>query len=253
MKPLLLLLLSITSLSAAETREWRNPDGTKSVRGYVFKRDSQNLIITLSKNARQQTIPLNQLHQDDLNWLNQNHPPTPSSPAKSSTTTDQDEGVLENLRFGDSRSEVTRKLKHSKMFEATMAETFFGRMGLNGIFKSKEKIGGLHGFLYFDWDENDGLQSITVQTEPQDPAMWKSQLEPCMTEFVNLLSALYGKVTAASQRTDPATLQDGMIMADFLWKLEPKGSILLGPSKIDGKLHVAVRFTQQEFAPSPAP
>ena len=39
------------------------------------------------------------------------------------------------------------------------------------------------------------------------------------------------------------------MFANYLWKLEPKGSVLLGPAKEDGKIMVAVRFTEENHAP----
>lgn len=242
MKTPIALILTASVLCAAPPREWRSRSGDKSLRGYFVKRDQKNLVVTLTSNARQHTIPISQLHPDDRLWLDKNYPVAESKRAEPEEATN---GVLENIGFGDTRDEVTQKLLASRMFESTMDQTFFGRMGLNGIFKSTETIGGLHGYLFFDWDEDGGLESITLQTEPQEIGRWKTHLEPCMEEFVKLISALHGKAAAATHRTNPASLDDGMFMGDYLWRLEPVGSILLGPSRMDGKIHISVRFTKE--------
>lgn len=238
-------LLLLVSLSA-ETRQWRNTTGDKSIKGRFIKRDSTSVTIRCG-DLTDLKLQLTQIHAEDVRWLNDNHPLDASSSGRRPGTAAPSSGVLDRLNFGDSRAEVTSKLRTSKMFEATVAETFFGRTGLNGIFKSKKTIGGMHGYLYFDWEENGGLSKITWQTEAKNPSAWESTLKPCMNEFVQLLNSIYGKSQDATEKSNPATMSDNTMMVDHVWKLDPKGSVLLGPSKMQGKIQIAVRFMSDDL------
>jgi hypothetical protein len=215
------------------------------------KRDAQGLTI-MKKDLRNLVIPYNKLDPADLRWLDEHHPlsgsPRPSSSARPRSPST---GVIDELRFGDTRSEVVAKLRRSPIFESTVAETFMGRTGLNGVFRTKQTVGGIHCLLDFDWDHQDGLSEITLKTEPKEPTAWETSLQPCMAEFVTLITSLHGTPLVANKTVNLGTLQEGDMMANYLWNLEPRGSILLGPAKQDGHLHVAVRFTFKRHTARP--
>lgn len=242
MKPALALLAVLTlPVLGNDFRPWRNAEGDKSIQGRFVKRDAFSLTI-LREDRRQLTLPLEKIHPDDVAWLNQNHPlpqPKPAEPA----------GVIENLRFGDTRNEVMAKLSKSKMFETKVAAAHMARTGLNGVFRTKKTIGGYHCVLSFNWHEEGGLKAITLQTDPEDISAWDSKLKPCFNEMVNLVSALHGKALVDNKKVDLQQLENDAMFANYFWHLEPQGSVLLGPAKQDGKVMVAVRFTEESMQP----
>jgi hypothetical protein len=240
---LCLLTLLLLPLSASEFRPWRNNEGDKSIEGRFVKRDEFNLTI-LRRDHREITLPLSKIHADDVRWLNEKHPLPPPPPPKSV-------GVIDELRFGDSRSEVTAKLKKSPIFETSVPDTLFARTGLNGIFHTKNKIGGYQCLLSFNWHDEGGLKEIMLQTPTEDLSSWDSKLKPCFAELVKLISALHGKPLIANEKIDLTQLQDDSMTANYLWHLESKGSVLLGPAKENGKLMVAVRFSEETYQPQP--
>lgn len=242
MKPVLCILaLLLLPLSAAEFRPWRNAEGNKSIEGRFIKRDDTSLTI-LRRDRKELTLPLSKIHADDVRWLNEKYPAPPPPPIKPV-------GVIDELHFGDTPGEVTAKLKKSFMFEATVADTFLARTGLNGVFRTKKTIGGYHCLLSFNWHEAGGLKDITLQTPAENLSSWDAKLKPCFTEMVQLISALHGKPIIANEKIDLTELDDDSMTANYLWRLEPKGSVLLGPAKEKGKLLVAVRFTEETHQP----
>lgn len=242
MKPVIVFLLLLTlPLFADDFRPWRNSEGDKSIDGRFVKRDAFSLTI-LRRDRRELTLPLEKIHTDDVTWLNKTHPLPAPKPAKPA-------GVIDELQFGDTRAEVTAKLKKSPMFETKVVAALMGRTGLNGIFRTKKTIGGYHCFLSFNWHEEGGLKEITLATEPEDIAAWDKKLKPCFDEMVELVSSLHGKPSVDPKKVDLSALANDSMFANYLWKLEPKGSVLLGPAKEDGKIMVAVRFTEESLAP----
>lgn len=236
-----LLTLLLLPLAASEFRPWRNTEGDKSIEGRFIKRDEFNLTI-LRRDRRELTLPLSKIHADDIRWLNQKHPVPPPLPPKPV-------GVIDNLFFGDTRSEVTAKLKKSSMFETSVPDALFARTGLNGIFRTKKTIGGYQCQLTFNWHEEGGLKEITLETPHEDISAWDAKLKPCFAEMVQLISALHGKPLIANEKVDLTKLQNESMNANYLWRLEPSGSVLLGPAKQDDKLLVAVRFTEETHRP----
>lgn len=240
----LLVCLGSGSLTAAP-RPWKSEDGQRSVMGDFVKRDAASVTI-LRQDRKQVVIPLEKLHPDDRTWVNANHPlPGEAMPPKAA--------VFDSLCFGDTREQVTEKLKASKFVEMTTAETFIGRTGLNGIFKTRGKIGGLDASLYFDWTEADGLKEISLQTDALPPTDLEGKLIPCWKEFIPLMTTLYGKPLHAGDRLAISSIQDGSMTSTHLWKLDGGGSAMLGAAREGRNYQIVVRFTQRSVQPVALP
>ena len=246
-RALLLLALLTLPLTASEFRSWRNAEGDKSIEGRFVKRD-QSQVTIIRRDRREITLPLSKIHADDLLWLNNNHPLAGAPAALASPS-----GVIDNLRFGDTRGEVIAKLKSSTMFATTVPDTMLARTGLNGIFHTKNTIGGYSCTLSFNWDEEDKLKEITLQTPLEPASAWDSKLKPCFAELVKVISILHGKPLIANEKIDLSHLENGSITANYLWHLQPKGSVLLGPARENNQFLVAVRFTKETHQPQPTP
>lgn len=148
--------------------------------------------------------------------------------------------------FGDTRDGTLAKLKASKIVEMTTDETFLGRSGMNGVFKTRQKIGSLNGFLYFDWNAEGGLKELTLQTAAIPSANYTTELEPSWKEFVNLLTTLYGKAAQSGPMPSMQSIPDGSLLPSHLWSLENGTSILLGTAREGDTYQLVVRFTQKK-------
>lgn len=243
----LISLLAAASAQSlfAETRTWRSSDGVRSVQGEFVKRDANSVTIMNHSGYKELTIDFSKLHPDERKWVDANHPLTkPDSPtAKPSAAAT---GFFETLTFNDTRETALTKLKVSKIVKMTVDETFIGRSGLNGVFSNRQKVGGLTTSLYFGWSDAGTLQELNVQTEPLPNTSYKTQLEPCWTEFIELLTTLHGKPMQKGSLPSMESLSDGMFAPSHVWNIESGGCAMLGTAREGNKYQVVVRFTQKK-------
>lgn len=251
--PLFWLVLTAITLHAAP-RDWKNQDGSRTIRAELIKRDPSSITIRRTTDFKDIIIPVAQIHADDRAWLDANYPlnqvkKTTGKPNNSDAP--DDAAVFDKLSFGDTRDEVLAKLKTSKFVELSVDETFLGRTGLNDVFRTRKKIGGLDASLFFDWTEDGKLKEVTLQTKGLPADALKTQLTPCWKEFAELLTTLYGKPTVAEPEIHLSSVRDGSMSPTHLWSLEKKGSAMLGASRDGDHYQIVVRFTQKTIAPVP--
>lgn len=244
---LLLLLLPLSGLALAETREWKSADGSSSFRGDYLSHGADKVSIRHA-DGRVFEIELEKLHADDRAWLARrdlpDSPPDAEIPAHA---------VFDTLCFGDTRREVEDKLKQSKFVEAAMDETFFGRFGLNGTFRTQKQIGGLHCELYFDWTASGGLKEISLRTQSLGPDAYTERMRNNWSELSELLTQLHGKPLQTGPYPKITDLQNDLFLASHLWRLENGGTAMLGTSMTGDQYQVVVRFTTETIEPVRVP
>ena len=239
-RPLLISLITAVSASSgfAEMRPWKNTDGTRSVQGDFVKRNATS--VTLETVAGKEIlIELSQLHADEIKCLESHPSPNPAR------ATPDPAAFFDNLTFRDTRTTTEAKLKASKLVEMTTDATFLGRSGLNGVFRTRQKIGTLDGFLFFDWTETGKLKELNLQTEARPNTAYKTELEPSWKKFAELLTTLYGKPVQNGPLPAMASLSDGTFSPSHLWNIESGGCALLGTAREGSKFQVVVRFSQK--------
>lgn len=250
MNPIPLIAITLATTLCATARPWKNTEG-KTVEGEFVSRTASDVTITLA-NKKTFTIALDKLHPDDRFWLDTKHPLNGKTTTQAKPATNP-AAIFDQLTFGDNRKQVEEKLKASKFAKLTVAETFIGRSGLNGIFRTTEKIGGLDTSLYFDWEGEDSLSEVSLHTDPQPSAQVQQTLIPCWKEFANLLSKLYGKPKISSPELHTSSIPDGVYQPTHLWNLPPIGSVTLGASREGDKVLVVCRFSKQKVNPVELP
>lgn len=248
-KTIIALLFAVTLSATAAPRAWKSADGQRSVKGEFVSRNAKAVTIRRSSDFRDVTIPLDQLFAEDITWLNANHPLPGTAPVPPVPTLLFDPLIT----FGESRAQVLAKLKTNKDFKATIAETLMGRTGLNGVYRTREKIGGPNASLYFDWDESGNLKDITLQTDPLPASVLKERLLPCWTTFITLLTNQYDEPLVAQKNLDLTPVQEGSLSSTHMWKLKGSGIAMLGAARDGNQYLIAVRFTPQEPKVTPAP
>ncbi len=234
-----LITLGIVSSGFAETRPWKNTDGTRTVLGEFIRRDTTSVTIKTDA-GKELIIELSKLHADDNRWLETHHSLNPAPP------TQDPAAFFDNLTFRDTRETTEAKLKASKLVEMITDATFIGRSGLNGVFRTRQKIGTLDGFLYFDWTETGRLKELNLQTESRPNTSYKSELEPSWKQLVELLTTLYGKPAQKGPLPPMASLADGTFSPSHLWNIDTGGCALLGTAREGSKFQVVVRFSERK-------
>ena len=241
------LLLSAFSLTA---RTWKSASSDKSFDASYVSNDGK--LVTLRKGGRILTFSIAKLHADDRAWLKANHPPKEKGKGVNKTPTAAPRGAaFDTLEFGDSRKEVVEKLSTSPNVVSSVPAAMIARVGLNGIFKTKQTIGGLHCYLYFDWDGNAKLKEVTLRTKGNSLNAYSGTLLNNWTELLNVLTILHGDAVQGAPYPNSADLQDGLILGSHLWRTEDEHSVLLGTGQ-DGNLYsVVVRITNERIKANP--
>lgn len=235
-----ILLMATSSSLTAEIRTWKSSTGEHSFKADFVRRDETSVTLR-GETGKELTIELAKLHPDDSRWLDLHEPLIDSS------------AVFDSLTFNDTRETATAKLKKSKIVEMTTDETFFGRSGMNGAFRTCHKIGELSAMLYFDWMENGKLKELTLQTEDMPESAYSTTMQASWKEFIELLGSLYGEPVQENDYPPFKSLVDGSFLPSHLWKLEGGGGVLLGTAKDGSKYQVVVRFTKRATQPVAIP
>lgn len=162
-------------------------------------------------------------------------------------------GVYGTLEFGDSRETVTRKLQASKLVAATIDNTFFGRTGLNGVFKCKAKLAGLSYHLYFGWSEDGGLKEITLRSSELNMGEYGKGLRRAWGEAETLFSKVYQDPTQKTAFPSQKAFKKHNILISHVWHRGEKQSILMGPGIDKGKCFLAIRYVDQHIVLPPLP
>ncbi len=235
----LLIIAALVSNAFAEMRPWKSTDGSRSLQGEFLKRSSSSVTVK-TEGGKELTIELSKLHPEESQWLDTHHSlksgPTPPDPT----------AFFDSLTFRDTRTTTEAKLKASKLVEMTTDEIFISRTGLNGIFRTRQKIGTLDGFLYFDWTNTGKLKELSLHTESRPNTAYKTELEPSWKKFVELLTTLYGKPVQNGPLPPMASLTDGTFSPSHLWNIETGGYALLGTAREGSKFQVVVRFSEKK-------
>ena len=238
-------------LTPLPARQWRNTSGDKSFEATHLSNDGK--LVTLQKGKNLLTFPIAKLHLEDQEWLKENHPAevnTNSSQGNSQRPAPKG-AAFDTLEFGDSNEETLRKLNASPMLECTVSPTILARIGINGSFRIKQAIGGLHSHLYFDWDDKMKLKEITLRTKPKELSHYGNQLKSNWSELIKLLTMLHGTSEQHSPYPNVDDLQDGLVSGSHLWRTESGHSVLLGTGQEGEKYSVIVRITTDHIKGRP--
>lgn len=243
------LILGLLGLLAAplfaEMREWKSADGRQSFNGEYVSHDSKKVTIR-REDGKVFTLEFEKLNDADKIWLSDKPVTESPAPAEKGKTpaVDESKAVFDTLCFGDTREVVAKKLKESSFVEGTIDEVMMGRTGLNGVFRTRKQIGGLHCELYFDFSSGGGLKEISLQTQTVPKEVYVNRLKATWQELAELLTALNGKPEQAGSFPAAGSLREDVLIPSHLWKLPNNGSVRLGTSLEAGdKVMIVVRFS----------
>lgn len=241
----ILILLFLTLAATAGARPWRNIDGSKSFTAEILANDGTR--VTLKRaDGRIITFPLGMLHAEDREWIGIHHPPAGNGPARPTPKG----AAFDTLEFGDSRATVESKLEKSNLVTTNVGKTLFGRTGLNGIFRTKATIGGLHCYLFFDWSASGNLREVSLQTQPVNKSQYRTNLRGNWYELIDLLSKLHGRPLQAAEFPGIEDLQNGLILGSHLWRTDEGHSVILGTGQEGAGYNVVVRITTERIQPA---
>lgn len=152
-------------------------------------------------------------------------------------------GVYGELEFGDDRKTVIRKLHASELVTSTYksGDSIFGRVGLNGIFATNQKLANLSYSLYFDW-KDDKLSAITLHSDQVAQKEYYASIQKAWTDALALLVSVHG--TPEKKNSFPSQFkhsEDGMIFS-HLWNIDQSTAVALGTGRAKDQYFLAIRF-----------
>lgn len=240
-----ILLLSALPL-LAESRTWTKADASASFEGEYISHTSQKVSIRRA-DGKEFTVDMGALHADDLAWIKSRDKPTKTLPEPPA------HAAFDTLCFGDDRETVQSKLLASDTVEPIVEAKFLGRLGLNGSFRTRKKVGELSCLLYFGWSADGGLKEITLQTESCEAAAYPETIKSTWIELDQLMTDLHGKPLQAAAYPKATDLPDGGFLGTHLWRLADGGSAMLGTAREGSKFQTAVKFTSERLEPVRVP
>ena len=232
----------------AAPRPWKSVDGERSVQGEFVKRDAAGVTIRRS-DGKEVTIPFDMLHSDDLHLAQRQS----SRPGNRSPRTRPPFSTRSPSATPASRSSTSSKPASSS--NPPLDDIFLGRSGLNGVFRTRKKIGGIDTMLYFDWTERRQLKEILLQTATYPASASRRPAHP-------LLEGTHRTAHHPQRQTHPREQQvrtrhhrGRLHVRHPPLETRQTGSAVLGAAREGDKYQVVVRFTQEDIKPViiPAP
>lgn len=102
--------------------------------------------------------------------------------------------LYENLETGMDKDQVLKALRQSKRIEGPPTDALLGRTGLNGVFKTKQPVGGQTFSLNFDYDPSGGLRGVVFYSRSKfKGAEYETRLKSAYKALLVGLTEKYGE------------------------------------------------------------
>lgn len=134
-----------------------------------------------------------------------------------------------------------------------MEGAFFGRTGLNGVFKCKAKLAGLTYHLYFNWSESGGLEEITLRSQELPMDNYSTALQEAWSEANKLFTKVYNYPVQDANYPKKSDFKGHDMLITHLWHKGASQSILIGPGINKEKCFLAIRFVNKRIQPVKTP
>lgn len=153
-------------------------------------------------------------------------------------------GTFADINLGDKYDTVIAKLQKSKFASTDAPETMLGRLGINGVFKTTQKIDGNEFTLFFTF-EDQRLVELHLHSPPQSTAFDAKALHASVTQHLN---RIYG---AAPQKAMEPDLSEFPVNAGSLfqiWYPSNSGSLLTGYQRTPAGFEVIINFKSERIS-----
>lgn len=152
------------------------------------------------------------------------------------------DSFFENLRFGESRNVVERKLDKNARIQAPTS-SLFGRS--SNIYKVKQTYAGLKYTLQFFWNDQDQTLS---RLDLHSDSHGQQTLKTAYKETSQILTALYGKPFFQNSFLSAENpLRDSEIRYFSGWH-QAQFSIMIGAANFEQQTILVISFYNKELA-----
>ena len=236
------LILLGEVLLHAEDRSWRSATGNQSFRAEFVSSDGSTVLLRKSDRTTV-TVALKNLHPADRDWVEQ-HLRRHQARAEARITGE----CFDTLAFGDKRTTVEKKLRNSPAVIKTLDDRLVVRTGLNGIYRTL--VAGVEYHLFFQWDDNDGLQEVTLRGKDVASEEYATELQKQWQDLVSMLTESHGSPAQTTGYPPSEDLTSGQLLGSHLWHTKNSHSILLCTGQNKDEYLVAIRFSANKISPN---
>lgn len=137
--------------------------------------------------------------------------------------------LYENLEVGMDKDQVLKTLRQSKQLEGPPTDALLSRTGLNGVFKTKQSIGGQTFSLNFDYDPSGGLRAVVFYSRSKcRGSEYETKLKSAYKALLVGLTEKFGEPANMPEWVAKESLQEGRIQYMHMWRVSPGVFLMSG-------------------------
>ncbi|XBD73030.1 sel1 repeat family protein [Akkermansia massiliensis] len=137
--------------------------------------------------------------------------------------------LYENLEVGMDKDQVLKTLRQSKQLEGPPTDALLSRTGLNGVFKTKQPIGGQTFSLNFDYDPSGGLRAVVFYSRSKcRGSEYETKLKSAYKALLVGLTEKFGEPANMPEWVAKESLQEGRIQYMHMWRVSPGVFLMSG-------------------------
>ena len=137
--------------------------------------------------------------------------------------------LYENLEVGMDKDQVLKTLRQSKQLEGPPTDALLSRTGLNGVFKTKQSIGGQTFSLNFDYDPSGGLRAVVFYSRSKcGGSEYETKLKSAYKALLVGLTEKFGEPANMPEWVAKESLQEGRIQYMHMWRVSPGVFLMSG-------------------------
>lgn len=130
--------------------------------------------------------------------------------------------LYEGLEVGMDKDQVLKTLRRSKQLEGPPTDALLARTGLNGVFKTRQAIGGQTFALNFDYDPSGGLRAVVFYSRSKHRGSeYETKLKSAYKALLVGLTEQFGEPVNMPEWVARESLQEGRIQYMHMWKVSP--------------------------------
>lgn len=137
--------------------------------------------------------------------------------------------LYDHLEIGMDKDQVLKALRQSKQIEGPPSDALLSRTGLNGVFKTRQSVGGQTFSLNFDYDRSGGLRAVVFYSHSKfRSSQYETKLKSAYKALLVGLTEKFGEPANMPEWVARESLQEGRILYMHLWKTAPGVFLMSG-------------------------
>jgi len=137
--------------------------------------------------------------------------------------------LYEGLEVGMNKSQVLKTLRQSKRLEGPPTDALLSRTGLNGVFKTRQSIGGQTFSLNFDYDSSGGLSAVVLYSRSKcRSSEYETRLKSAYKALLVGLTEKFGEPANMPEWVAKESLKEGRIQYMHMWRISPGVFLMSG-------------------------